>query len=116
MDDEKYFFGNNVAKEQDDLNRSFDILKKALKLKRASLLGDNKDFAKIKYDEFLMDNNLDNSSVDSFERSDIKQPVKKQTFNVMGMEFDSKDDFKDYFLKLSLKDKFNLVVLLIKNK
>lgn len=99
----------------EDQNRN-DILNKALKLKVASERGDEhiRDFAKQKYNEFLMDNLLEDAEVLRYQRADIR-PAKQKTVTVNGRVFHSMDEFVKYYDTLSFKQKIIVFCQILKN-
>lgn len=115
---EKYFF-NSKPEQKPEQTIDVKILEKGLKLKRASELGDNREFAFKKYNEFLMDNSLSSSQILEFEKQDIKkQPEQliKKSVIVLGVEFSSMKEFIEYYDKLSFVDKSKIMVQILFGK
>ena len=84
-----------------------EILQKALKLKTASIRGDEqiRDLAQQKYFDYLINHNLSEQDVLNFEN---KTAQKKPFFVYEGREFYTLTDFQDWYSTLSTNEKIKL--------
>lgn len=83
-----------------------EILNKALKLKVASERGDEqiREFAKEKYNQFILDNLISEDEILRYTRADIR-PKEQKVVVVNGITFTSIEDFKKYYDQLPFKEK-----------